>query len=196
MTGRLVESDLPTRRWKRAEYERLVELGMFQPDDRLELVDGLLVLRERQTPPYATTVAVAREAIRKAFGPGWLTRAHGPVALDDDSEPEPDITVVAGAPRDYLDAHPARPVLIVEVALTTLALDREYKSSLYARAGIPDYWIVNLVDHVLEVRRGAVTSEGAPYAWAYESLTMLGPADSITPLAAPFASIPIANLLP
>jgi hypothetical protein len=82
------------------------------------------------------------------------------------------------------------------VSLTRLAFDREYKSSLYARAAIVDYWIVNLVDRVLEVRRRPMTSDAAPYGWTYEELIVLGPDASLTPLAAPFASILVADLLP
>jgi Uma2 family endonuclease len=98
-----------------------------------------------------------------------LVRAQGPVALDDDSEPEPDVTVVCGAPRDYLAEHPSRPALIVEVAHSSLAFDRRRKGGLYARAGIAEYWIVNLVGRVLEVYRQPVRSASARYGWKYES---------------------------
>ena len=118
------------------------------------------------------------------------------MALDDDSEPEPDIAVVAGGPRDYLDAHPARPALVVEVAYTSVAFDREHKSSLYARAGVADYWIVNLVERVLEVRRRPVPSTTAPYGWTYEALEMFGPDDAVAPLAAPSSPVAVADLLP
>ena len=75
--------------------------------------------------------------------------AIGPIALDEDSEPEPDVAVVPGAPDDYAHAHPSRPVLTVEVAESSLALDRQRKGSLYARAGLSDYWVLNLIDRVL-----------------------------------------------
>jgi hypothetical protein len=84
----------------------------------------------------------------------------------------------------------------VEVSLSRLAFDREYKGSLYARAGVADYWIVNLVDRVLEVRRAATTSAAAPYGWTYAEFTVLGAGAAVTPLAAPFAEIPVADLLP
>jgi Putative restriction endonuclease len=78
------------------------------------------------------------------------TRSQGPVALDDESEPEPDIVAVPGTIRDYSGEHPARPVLVVEVSDSSLSLDRARKGNLYARAGLGDYWIVNLVERVLE----------------------------------------------
>ena len=82
------------------------------------------------------------------------------------------------------------------MSLTRLAFDREYKSSLYARAAIGDFWIVNLVDRVLEVRRWPITSDAAPYGWAYEATSVLGPDATVSPIAAPFASILVADLLP
>jgi Uma2 family endonuclease len=142
-----------TKRWTRLEYERLIDLGAFGPEDRLELLGGQLVVREPQGRPHATGIRLVAQALRAAFGPSWSIEAQLPVSLDEESEPEPDVAVVAGGPRDYLASHPSRPVLVVEIALTRLALDRGEKASLYARAGVEDYWIVNLVDNILEVYR-------------------------------------------
>jgi Uma2 family endonuclease len=187
---------VPTRRLRRVEYECLVERGLFEPEDRIELIDGLLVVHEPQSSPHVVAVQLVHRALQRAFGTGWNVRQASPVALDEDSEPEPDVAVVPGDPRDYARGHPARPSLVVEVSLARLTFDREYKSSLYARAAIVDYWIVNLVDDVLEVRRRPVTSDSAPYGWTYEALTVLDPRASVTPVAAPFASIVVADLLP
>jgi Uma2 family endonuclease len=115
----------------------------------LELVAGALLVREPEGGPHATAVGLVEDALREAFGRGFIVRAQNPIALDDDSEPEPDVAVVPGQRRDYTRAHPAHPVLVVEVADASLPLDRAQKASLYARAGIADYWIVNLVDGVL-----------------------------------------------
>jgi len=187
---------VPTRRLRRVEYECLVDGGLFEPEDRIELIDGLLVVREPQSSPHLVAVQLAQRALQQAFGPGWNVRPTGPIALDEDSEPEPDLAVVPGDPRDYVLGHPSRPALVVEVSLTRLVFDRTYKASLYARAAITDYWIVNLVDRVLEVRRRPMTSDTGPYGWTYELLTVLGTGESVTPIAVPFASIPIADLLP
>ena len=100
----------------RVRYDRLVAAGVFGPEDRIELLDGLLVAREPQGARHATVVAFVRAALEKALGRAFHVREEKPIALDERSEPEPDIVVVPGRPRDYLHAHPSRPVLIVEVA--------------------------------------------------------------------------------
>src|SRR5713226_5816434 len=190
------EHDLQIRRWKRVEYEQLVERGIFLPGERIELIDGLLVVAEPQSSLHFTAVRLVERALARAFGAGWDVRAQGPIALDDTSEPEPDVAVVRGELRDYVEAHPADPVLVVEVSITSLDFDRVHKSSLYARAGRPEYWIVNLVDRVLEVYREPAASPSAPYRWDYGTMEALGPSDSVSPLTAPAARIAVADLLP
>ncbi|OGL09248.1 MAG: hypothetical protein A3F92_06530 [Candidatus Rokubacteria bacterium RIFCSPLOWO2_12_FULL_71_22] len=190
-----VEQPLKTRRWRRVEYERLVDLGIFM-GERLELLGGLLVVREPQGSPHAAIVGQIGQVLRSAFGAGRHPRLQAPLALDEDSEPEPDIAVVAGTYRDYVDAHPRTAALVVEVADSSLRLDRRLKSGLYARAGIRDYWIVNLVDRVLEVHRDPQPAADAAYGWAYRSIEALRPPAAVTPLAAPGARIPVADLLP
>ena len=188
---------LPPRekRWTRVEYERLVDLGAFLPGERLELVGGALLMREPQTPPHATVVGLVEDALRETLGAGWTVRGHGPIALNDESEPEPDIAVVPGSRRDYVQ-HPSRPLLIVEVADSSLRFDRNEKASLYARAGIADYWVVNLVDRVLEVRREPVAAPKARYGHRYSTTIVLRGGEHVTPLAAPHAPIPVSDLLP
>ena len=185
-----------TRRWSRVEYERLIETGVFRPGERLELIGGELLVREPQDSPHATAIELASDALRAAFGPGWRVRVQLPIALDDESEPEPDLAVAPGAARDYRDAHPSRPALVVEVAEASLSFDRQQKGSLYARAGIADYWIVNLARRILEVRRHPVRRPSARYGWQYGAVQMLGPASSVSPLAAPSARVAVADLLP
>lgn len=192
----MTELEAAIRRWTRVEYERLIDKGVFAPGERLELIDGLLLVAEPQSAYHFTTVRLVALALAQAFGEGWDVRTEGPIALDDDSEPEPDVAVVRGSLRDYLTAHPADPVLVVEVALTSLAFDRERKASLYARAGRPEYWIVNLVDRVLEVRREPARSASAPYGWHYRGVEVSGTGDAVFPLAAPSARIAVADLLP
>jgi len=187
---------IPTKRWARVEYERLVDRAVFQPGDRVELVGGQLVVREPQRSPHAVAAGLAEDALRAAFGSGWVVRVQMPVALDDESEPEPDLAVCAGSPRDYLAGHPSRPVLLVEVAEAGLAFDREHKGCLYARAHVPDYWIVNLMDGVLEVHRDPTPSTDASYGWRFSTRRRLGAADTVSPLALPRARILVGDLLP
>src|SRR6059036_3770855 len=171
---------LPLWRMPRARYDRLVEAGVFGPDDRVELLDGLLVAREPQGARHATVVALARAVLEKAFGRSYHVREEKPIALDEQSEPEPDIVVVPGRPRDYLDAHPSRPVLVVEVAESSLALDRLRKGGLYARAGVTDYWVVNLLDEVLEVYREPLRRSPGR-GWKYDSVRVLWRNAVVTP---------------
>ena len=192
----LASMDLQTRKWTRIEYERLVEVEILGPEDRVELLGGAMICKEPQYSPHATSILLVQRVLTEAFGSGWVVRSQMPVALDDESEPEPDVAVAPGDPRDYRDAHPARPVLVVEVALSRLGFDREHKGSLYARAGIADYWIVNLPDRRFEVYRGPVPDGAAPFGWRYGSTLALGPEERVAPLAAPGASVIVADLLP
>ena len=187
---------MPMRRFTRREYERLVEDGFFRPDERLELLDGLLVVREPQGTEHATTLVLVHTALRRAFRTGFHVREQSPVALDRLSEPEPDFAVVPGEPRDYLGGHPSQPVLLVEIALSTLSLDRERKLGLYARARRQEYWIVNLRDRVLEVYRRPVRTRAALYGWSYDTSRILRSGATVSPLAAPRSRIRVADLLP
>lgn len=190
-----IEGYATTRRWRRVEYERLVELGIFV-GERLELLDGLLVVQEPQGGPHAAVVAHIGQVLASVFGPGWHPRLHSPLALGEDSEPEPDVAIVAGRALDYLAAHPTTAVLVVEVADSSLRLDRRLKAGLYARAGLQEYWIVNLVDHALEVLRDPQPSADATYGWIYHSRNVLRAPAMVAPLAAPGPPIPVADLLP
>jgi len=187
---------VPTRRLRRVEYECLVERGLFEPDDHIELIDGLLVVREPQSAPHLVALQLAQRALQRAFGDGWNVRPAGPVALDEDSAPEPDLAVVPGRPADYRTAHPAHPVLAIEVAESSLAFDREQKGSLYARARIGDYWIVNLADRVLEVYRQPEPDASATHRWRYRSVTLLASPAMVVPMAFPSSQIAVADLLP
>jgi Uma2 family endonuclease len=184
------------RRWTRAEYERLIEVGVFCPGEPLELLGGELMVSEPQGSAHYTAIGLVEDALRAALGPGWLVRSQGPIALDDDSEPEPDVAVTPGTRRDYSLEHPSRPALIVEVAESSLALDREHKGGLYARAGVTDYWILNLVERVLEVYRQPVADPETRFGWRYSSTEVLVPGSSVALLAAPAARISVADLLP
>jgi Uma2 family endonuclease len=184
------------RRWTRAEYDRLIDLGIFHPGEHLELLGGHLIVSEPQGTLHATAVGLVEDALRACFGSGWVVRGQMPIALDDESEPEPDVAVVSGTRRDYETAHPARPVLVVEVAESSLATDRGTKAALYARAGIEDYWIVNLVDRVLEVCRDPVTTAAQTANWGYRDVVIRRPGDSIAPLTRPDAPVEVAALLP
>jgi Uma2 family endonuclease len=188
-------SRVHTRYWTRAEYDRLIDLGLLDEDEPVELLGGRLVVREPQQSPHATSTQLVAEALRQAFGRGYHVRCQLPIALDEESEPEPDVSVVSGDPRDYRDHHPARAVLVVEVSARSLAVDRRVKGSLYARAGIEDYWIVNVAARSLEVNRRPGEDRSVPYGWRYRDVRALGEGEGIAPLAAPGMPVAVASLL-
>jgi Uma2 family endonuclease len=191
----MTHSSLTLRRWKRVEYDRLVDLGLFE-NDPIELIGGQLVVAEPQGAYHASAIRAVDHALRAVLPAGWMVDVQLPVSLDDESEPEPDLVVVPGRPGDYRHAHPTRPVLAVEVAESSLAYDRVHKASLYARAEIQDYWIVNLVDRVLEVYRDPGPDPSAPYGWRYRAVTTLAPPAAVAPLAFPAVQVAVADLLP
>jgi Uma2 family endonuclease len=184
-----------TRRFTRAEYDRLIEVGIFQPGERIELIGGELIVSEPQGAAHYTAIVKSTRALQATFGPGWYVRSQGPIGLDDESEPEPDVAVVSGEPDDYARAHPSRPVLTLEIAESSLAGDRQRKGSLYARAGLVDYWVLNLVDRVLEVYREPVIDATAPFGWRYARLEVVDAAADVRPLAAA-STLRVADLLP
>src|SRR5215470_19811293 len=164
-----------TRRWSRKEYDRLIELGVFPPGDPIELIGGELMVAEPQGAPHYTCIQRTARVLERAFGPEWNVRTQGPFGLDEESEPEPDVAIVAGTLDDYGRDHPTRAVLLVEVAESSLAFDRGHKGSVYARADIPDYWIVNLVDRVLEVYREPAPDAAATFGARYSRREVLDP---------------------
>jgi Uma2 family endonuclease len=185
---------IQTKRWTREEYERLVALGVFGPEERLQLLEGEIVRMTPQGSAHATAVSLTEEKLRGLFGAGFVIRVQMPLALDPDSEPEPDIAVVVGSPRDYRECHPSTALLVVEVSDTTLLLDQDHKARIYARAGIPEYWIVNLVESCLEVYSNPATPPHQPAR--YQVSRILRPSDTISPLAQPTKSVPVRDLLP
>jgi Uma2 family endonuclease len=185
-----------TRRWTRAEYDRLIDIGVFLPDEPLELLGGELVVSEPQGSAHCTAIGLVEDALRAALRRGWLVRSQGPLELDDESEPEPDVAVTRGDRRSYSRRHPSRPALVVEVADSSLAFDREHKGGLYARARLDDYWIVNLVDRVVEIYRRPVEDPSAPFGWRYASREVLSAESFVEFLAVPGARISVSDLLP
>ncbi|MBI1748209.1 MAG: Uma2 family endonuclease [Acidobacteria bacterium] len=192
----LTETPVMTRRWTREEYYKMAEMGLFKPDEHVQLIEGEIVCRSPQESQQATTILAAAETLGKVFGTQYHVRTQMPLALGPTSEPEPDVAVVSGSWRDYKDEHPTTALLVVEVAESTLAFDRGVKASLYAKAGIPDYWVLNLIDRSLEARREPVPMPGQPLGYGYRVLLRLDASATISPVAAPDARILVSDLLP
>jgi Uma2 family endonuclease len=175
--------------WTREEYERLVAGGALAAGARVQLVRGEIVEMTPQTAGHATALRLLQQALEAVFRGGHDVRAQLPLALSDDSEPEPDVAVVSGHARDYSRGHPTAAVLVVEIADSTLSFDKGPKLLMYSGAGIPEYWILNLRDRVLEVYRDALTS-------GYATVIIVHPDGGVAPLAAPGGRIAVGDLLP
>lgn len=132
----------------RAEYERLVALGMFD-GERIELLEGVIVRMSPHGPEHDSALEELTELLVQQVAGRARVRVQSSFAASDNSEPEPDLAVV---PRgDYSSAHPDRALLIIEVANSSLTKDRRYKARLYAKSHVDEYWVVNLLDRVIEV---------------------------------------------
>lgn len=185
------------RKFTRADLERMVEAGIIHPDEKIELIDGELIAKELpMKSAHATAISLCAEALRQVFGAGYVIRVQLPLTLSERDEPLPDVAVVEGSIRDYERAHPARALLVVEVSEASLRLDRQVKASLYAWAGVPEYWIVNLVDGVVEVYREPVPMRGRAYGYGYRSQRVYRVGEGIAPVAKPDTVIPVDDLLP
>jgi Uncharacterized protein conserved in cyanobacteria, COG4636 len=185
------------RRWiTRAEFEALMEAEVFPREERLELLAGELTRREPVSPRAAAATCLAYEAIARLTGEGYEVRPQLPLALSDYDEPFPDLAVVSGSLRDYLSQHPTSALLVVEVSEASLKTDREVKGSLYASAGIPEYWILNLRERVLEVYREPAADARAVYGAAYRWQQTLSASEQVSPLFAPDAMLAVEHLLP
>jgi len=185
------------RKFTRAELERMYDAGILQPDEKIELIGGELIAKELpMKSAHATAISLCEEALRQAFGQGYVVRVQLPLTLSERDEPLPDVAVVEGTIRDFAHAHPSRALLVVEVSETTLRLDRHTKASLYAWAGIPEYWIVNLQEWVLEVFREPAPMTGRPYGYGYRQQAIYRAGDQISPVAKPESVIPVDELLP
>ena len=169
---------------KRVEYDQLVELGVFE-DEPIELLRGALVTVSPQKSPHAHAVQRLDRALSRALGDRAGLRCQLPLAISDDSEPEPDIAVVVEA--SYREAHPTWAHLIIEVAESSLRKDREVKRDLYAEAGVPEYWIVNVADRVVEVYR-------VPVEGRYTERQQVGPEARLRLVEFPDVEVAVGEL--
>ncbi len=143
---------VPIVRLSVAAYHRMLDAGILQSGDPIELLAGWLVPISPKGPRHTTVLAILAKWLERSCGRCRLVRRQDPITTDD-SEPEPDIAVVTGQLKDFARRHPAsrKVELVIEVAQTSLMLDRGLKAELYAEAEIPQYWIVNLNEDVIEV---------------------------------------------
>jgi len=187
--ARLAGERSSVRRWNRDEYYRMARQGILSPDERVELIHGEVISLAPIGPPHRKAMIKLYDILHDAAGHNFYVMPESPIVLADNSEPQPDVAIARGPESAYDERHPEAGdvVLIVEVSDTTLTTDRTSKMRLYAQSGIPEYWIVNLVDRQLEVHR-------EPSSIGYGSVQIYTPDQTITPLFA-LAAIKIADFI-
>ena len=189
MTSR--SSVAPTvHRFTRDEYYRMADAGLFL-DERVELLDGEIITMSPQNTLHASTVYRLVHTLERLIGTTTCIRGQLPITLNDYSEPEPDVAICAPDPDDYGRAHPqpGQILLLIEVADTSLVYDRTQKAAAYAASGIPELWIVNLLD-----RRVEVLTDSDPNARHYQRQRYAYPGDFLSLPGG--SSIAVADMLP
>ena len=133
---------------KRVEYEKMVAMGLFG-DERVELLYGVIVEMPPKGPPHDSAIQRLTKRLVAAIGDRADVRVQSAFAASDGSEPEPDLAIVPAG--GYREKHPDQAFLVIEVADSSLAIDRGTKAQLYAESGVPEYWVVNVRDAIVEV---------------------------------------------
>lgn len=181
--------------WSVEEYHRMTEMGFFD-GQRVELIEGEVIEMSAMGRPHVIALRRTADLLEVVFADGWFVQTQAPLHFGKRSEPEPDIAVIKGQMDDYPTEHPTTADLIVEVSDKTLYYDRKRKASLYAKAGIADYWILNLKKHQLEVFRRPIPDAEARHGFSYAEKHIFGEGESVAPLVKPEAAIAIAKMLP
>lgn len=179
------------------EYHRLIEIDFFGTDERVELIEGYLHPMSPRRPRHAACLSRVQRLFYTCVGAACVIRSQDPITLPDaNSEPEPDLVLARPRPDDYADRHPypSEILLVVEIADSSLAFDRETKAVLYAAAGIPEYWIVNLVADQVEVYRNPLAF--ASRSGEYRTRAVAHPGDTITPVQAGLCRLAVSEILP
>jgi Uma2 family endonuclease len=175
----------------RERYWQLVGDGTIGPDDRVELLEGVIVAMSPQSPPHAGVVGKLTHLLAGVIGSRASLRIQLPLDLGETSVPEPDVAVVAGRPEDYTTAHPTTALLVIEVAESSLIQDRLTKAPLYAAAVVSEYWVVNLRDRCVEVHRRPIPGERR-----YGEFRIAHPGDTLDVAALPAVAIAVAEIFP
>jgi Uma2 family endonuclease len=181
----------PPGRWTAERYLALVEAGALGPEDRVELLEGVVVAMPPHSTRHAAAISMTSLALTVAVGSRCAVRTQLSLVVGAESVPEPDVALVPGSARDYAAAHPTTALLVVEVAETSLVQDRLTKGPMYAAASVPEFWIVNLRDAQVEVYR-----EPEPAARRYAFTATARPGERLEVGALPGVSVAVDDLLP
>ncbi len=187
----MASSGTAPQRYTVHRYLGLVDEGILRPDDPVELLEGLIVAEPPANPPHASATRRISEALRTAVGERAVICVQQPFLAGRYSLPEPDVAVVPGQLEDYDAIHPSAALLVVEVADRSLQQDRLTKAPIYAAAGVPEYWIVNLTERCVEIYR-----QPWPKRRRYAVTLKASPGETITLAALNDTSVAVANLLP
>lgn len=182
-------------RWTQEQYKELGRLEVFQRTKTM-LIDGEIYLMPPPKPPHDYSLGLTDDWLRTVFVTGHHVRNQMAFHVGDDTDPSPDLVVVVGSRKDYLEAPPRAAVLIVEVAETSLFSDTTTKAEKYATAKVQDYWVIDLENRVLIVFREPVELPAGLGATAYRQRNTYGPDATVSPLAAPEAVVKVGDLLP
>jgi Uma2 family endonuclease len=178
-------------RYTSEQYFRLAEKGIIDPDERVELLEGLIVAMSPHSPRHASATTRVYETLRRAVAGRAVIRVQLPLVCGTHSAPEPDIAVVSGTPADYDLEHPQAALLVVEIADSSLLEDRLTKAHIYAAASVPEYWIVNLRADLVEVFRTPDSTRGG-----YQERRAAERGDELDLLTFPQARVSVTELLP
>lgn len=176
------------RRWTVDDYYRMAECGLIGEDERVELIDGEVLRLSPQNVPHASVTAFLNNALVLRYGRTHIVRVQLPLQVGEHSEPEPDFSLVTKEAILTAQRHPTTADLVVEVSDSSLEFDRLRKSRLYAEAGVPEYWVVNLRENVLEVYR-------QPDGSIYTEHSVLRPGDIVQPQVIPGEGLPVDEFL-
>lgn len=188
-----VSSSSEARRFTVAEYLRLGEAGILQPEERVELIDGVIVALSPQGAVHSAIVAQLLPRLLDWFPRDrYCVRPRSTLPLLDDFCPEPDVAVVEGRCEEHQGDYPRKVTLIIEVAQTSIRLDRGRKAELYAVAGVPEYWLLSVAEGLVEVHR-------EPSGSGYKLIRRFTAGDTLLPLALEDVGarpLPAADFLP
>jgi Uma2 family endonuclease len=180
-----VEPPTPVHRFSLEEYHRLIEAGGFDEDAHIELIDGLLVDMSPKSPAHENAIAWLNKLLVRSLDDRFEVRVSAALTTGT-SEPEPDIMVIElDAPRPY---HPGTAALIIEVAVSSQKRNLRHKPRIYASAGVPDYWVVDLDG-------GSVVVHGSPRDGAYGRTDIVGAGGELVASRLELAPISVAELL-
>lgn len=169
------------KRFTIQEYHRLTELGFFQEGDRIELIQGEIIQMAAKGTAHSVCSTFLQQELFTRLGKRVTLRSQEPIILDDNSEPEPDLVLARNRSDKYLVSHPTPEdvILVIEIADSSLRYDREVKLPLYAKSGIADYWIFNLVNNTLECYAEPYQDKGESFGYRHRRVVLANEAVSL-----------------